>query len=62
MFVSRKHILTQPASAKLQSAVMRAQILLEGNYLISTPSEVCRLQYMMQILKVKTHIAGSASG
>lgn len=52
MFVPGKHILSQLVSMRLQSAVMRAQILTE-RHLISTPSEVWRLQYMLQILKLR---------
>lgn len=53
MFVSGKHILTQLVSTRLQSAVMRARILSERNCIISAPSEVCRLQCMLQILKLR---------
>lgn len=54
MFVSGKHILTQ-FGTRLQSAVMRGQILLESNYLIRFPSEVYTVGRGTHI-KVEEHI------
>lgn len=58
MFVSGKHILARSVSSRLQSAVIRAQILLERKYFISAPSEVYGL-YGTDI-KVEEHTVQSS--
>lgn len=55
MFVSGKHILTQPVSTRLQSAVMRAQIPSQGS-----SSEMCRMLYDAYT-EVQEHSASSGN-